>query len=59
MGVGLKECDIGSVEWEESRIRMCDFMDYIGSIICGIFRCEASLLVGLSVARVCVCLCHL
>ena len=23
---------------EESKIRMCDFMDYIGSIIFGIFR---------------------
>ena len=30
-----------SVELEESRIRMCDFMDYIGSIIFWIFHVGA------------------
>ena len=33
--------------------------DYELELTEDIFRCEASLLVGLSVARVCVCLCHL
>ena len=41
--VGLEECRFGrvqdwkSVRLEGCRIGMCDFMDYIGSIIFGIF----------------------
>ena len=36
--VGLGGCRVESVELEGCRIGMCDFMDYIGSIIFGIFR---------------------
>ena len=41
--MGLEGCRIGrvqywkSIELEGCRIGMCDFMDYIGSIIFGIF----------------------
>ena len=43
-GVGLEDCRIGrvqdwkSVNFEGCSIGMCDFMDYIGSIIFRIFE---------------------